>query len=749
MTKSDNRLGEISLASVSKPQTTPTWSEGQRINAFDTETSDGDVFALSYVIDGNENCIGNNTGKPLSKSLILDTLTRRQCQNAINVWYNLDFDANAILGTILSQEQMAELTITNNTTIEYGERTYTIKYIKSKFLMLASDLGRKYKFFDIAQYFYTDLDSAAQEWLGKSKLDAVETKKFGTTPCDNHDIAQKDCNECWDKDQALNYIQSNYDTIKKYAIQDAKITHELADALITQAESLEIPMGAPFSTGYISAEYFRNKMDQKPHFGIQDLQKDFWESYAGGRFEVFERGNVGDVVGADINSAYPAVMSELPAPATLDWKKLDNPTIEDIEEADYGVVKGRFATNPNKRIQPFQHKLGGTNKFPILGGNNTKTVLKDIFEFAYNNNYLNAFGIEHAWLGYETEETEYPFKFMKGLYGDRKLAENRLGKIKKGQLLKIILNSGYGKTCQTTENMRIIDTTQNESYQHFELETMEDGGFKIKTTKSQNFTKPHSKMLLSKKQREIIDENEMVIKQLEAGRRFNPFFASYITGITRLKLHKTVEEYDLVEDTVMFATDCIMVKKDAFYESEFSDELLNKDYSDLSNDEYKETIIDELGGWDYEYKGHAFVIGSGVYQVNYDDGGQKMKTRGFPEHQIEGTLVENAFNYTHGIPIKNERPVTIGELMQSNDMENPVSPAQFQEMRKELKADFDVKRDWPRDSPTFQELLDISEDSRPIDLPKRNYEAITRQIDKKCDNSDMINSNTSQLIPTD
>jgi hypothetical protein len=685
MTKSDHTLQEIKLEPATEKQNKPNWANDKTINAFDTETSAGTVFLLSYNLDGFSGYIGNKDGSELATEQIINKLTHSSCRSAINVWYNLDFDANAILSGLLNQEQQKELTIQNKTTLVVDNVKYEIDYVKSKFMILTDSHGNVYRHFDISQFFYTSLDNAANEWIDKTKKETVDTEQFSNPE----------------------YIKENYSKITEYAEKDATITKELATELINQAEKLDIPMGLPFSTGYLSAEYLRNKMDSKPNFGSKRYQSMFWESYYGGRFEVFERGNIGNVVGADINSAYPAVMSELPEPTSLRWERKDefnNLSIEDLQNADFGVVRCKVATNPEKKIQPFAVKIGGTVKYPILTMD-TVTVLKDIFVFAYENNYLRNFELQEAWLGYETENTTYPFQFMKELYGERKLSENRKNMPKKGKLLKIVLNSAYGKTCQTTESVNIETIPENEGLD----------------LSNEPYKKVIPNHFFSLKQREILDENEIAIRDLICGKRFNPFFASYITGLTRLKLHQTVEKYNLVNDTVMFATDCIMIRENAYRKSDFANLIEDIDKSNLTDSEYKDYIISELGGWDFDYIGNAFVVGSGVYQIDKENG-IKMKTRGFPESQINGTLKEMAEKHRKGIPIDNERPLTMAEIMRSTDKEQSVS--EFVEMRKQLKPDFDSKRKWEKEDITFTDLLNNVETSKPIDLINEQIEQI-------------------------
>jgi len=204
----------------------------------------------------------------------------------------------------------------------------------------------------------------------------------------------------------------------------------------------------------------------------------------------------------------------------------------------------------------------------------------------------------------------------------------------------------------------------------------------------------------------------IIINTSVAGKRFNAFFASYITGMTRLELHKQVVNHDLEDNTVMFATDCIMVEKDAYEQSDFDSLVVNPDPS-LSEGKFREKAIESLGKWDYDYRGNAFLVGSGVYEVDRDNGDTKTKTRGFIERNLNGTLKELAENNPNGIPIDNERPLTMAEMLTGTKDGNV---SEFIEESKKLQPDFDDKRDWQREKPTFADLLNSSETSQPIDL---------------------------------
>lgn len=706
MAKSDKPLAEIDLSRVFQPPHTPKWGKDKSINAFDFETHEGQPFLLSAAYEKNGPVLYPENGpRKLTGEEIFSVLTNRNNRNALNVWFNLDFDADVAVSTILDKEELTHLMLSGNVETD----THKITYIPSKFLKISDDNGHSYTHYDIAQFFYASLDNAVDEWLDTKKFtELVETPLFGSlNPERVIEVIEASENtqwadvpiskgDKWTKAHAWDYITKHYTKIRKYAQQDAIITRKLWDKAVSVGESLDVPMGKPFSTGYLAESYLNNYLGQKPGMGPNEMRKLAWKAYSGGRFEIIKRGYIGEVSGPDINSAYPFVLSHLPDPKTLTWKSPRNPTINDITNADYGFVRATVSTDTTRPIQPFAIKMkgndktekGGKLKYPSLQQQELTTI-KPIFELAYNEGYLTNYDIHEVWLGYENLSTKYPFTFVNDLYKERKQYEAN-GQYKTALWLKIVLNSMYGKTCQTTPKREKIEdkTVTLEDYQTFV-----------------------SDLQLPPEIRDTFETG--IIETLEAGSWFNPFLASYITGMTRLELHKRILEYNLEYDTVMLATDSLMIEQEPFEKSNFADDLVKKG----------------LGNWDYDYQGKAIVIGAGIYQINFDTCQNKdckhydttkcphdthhykVKTRGFFERDLKGSLQDTMKQNLTEITVRNNRPITAKEAIWHNQ---PLSDiATFQDFEKTITPDMDNKRVW-QFSPTFKDLLTQKESSKPL-----------------------------------
>lgn len=651
MSKSDTPFEAIDTGQSGGTLRSPSWRKATPIVAFDFETTgEGDPFLLSVSPAGEDSyCITPKDGnETLTTGQIISELAKQKWTQYMGMWFNIGFDAEVFISG-LGTERAQELRIENETTIQEGDfEGITIKYIKGKLLEFKDGNRHVVTHYDIGNIVRGSLDKCAKEWLGEEKVETVDASKFS------------------DRE----YRREHKDEIEYYAHIDAQLTRRLAEAVTEKAESLDIPMGRPVSTGYMAAEFARERLDETVGTGPAWVQSMAWESYAGGRFEVYERGDVGEVAGPDINSAYPAILAKLPDPGSLVWENHSNPSLSDVRNADYGFVTVECTTVRDRRIMPFAEKIDGKVCYPAMEQHET-TVLLPIFMHAIENGYVEHFELKHAALGYEVEETVYPFDFLNELYDERKELEAN-GRKFAGLMLKIAMNSLYGKTAQTTLKQEIIEEPTDIN------EIQASDGMRLLG----------------------IDDLPVRERQV-AGSMFNPFLATYITGLTRLELHRAVLEAGLENETVLLATDCIMVHADAYERSNF-DRLLG----------------DSLGEWDYDYRGDAFVVGSGVYEVRNDGELLKTATRGFREADLGNDGLEGAAREAGADPIRiaNERPITLGEALARGSNRSVAEIGKFlskDETERALNANFDTKRRWEREA-TFNDLLDSSEYGRPL-----------------------------------
>lgn len=648
-------LGNIPIDSISKEKVSkklrqPAYHHGSPINAFDTETTEeGKIYLISYVYDKEgygPAFVGNEDFTPLTDEELFNILVKNQTrQPAINVWANLDFDVNALIGTVLNEEDMEELADTNKTSFTVNGIEYDMMYIAHKFLSISDENGHKSMHYDILQFFNSSLENAAEEWLDIDKLGL----------------------------DASNLEQYSWREITKYAMRDAVVTQELWKRFVDLGENtLGIPLGKPISTGFVAQHVVFDMLSEKPKWGSSHFQELARKAYHGGRFEVYRRGYFDNVIGLDINSAYPHHMSQMPDLDTCSVQ-VTGGNIEDIRNADWGFVSTDISTDIQRNIQPFAIKDKNLRKhvcFPALN-DYSLTCTIDEFLFALDNGYITDYDISKTGLVYEGSNTRRPFSFLEDWYDDRReykhKSQEKGDKYDKFQfIVKVIMNSVYGKTCQVTEKGEYLGDSETFTADKHEYVTEGYSGKPIKGW-------------------------------YEGGALLNPFYASYITALTRLQLHKAAIELGVEDSTIMFATDCLMIEADAVSQKQI-DKMLKPE---------------ELGKWDYDYEGSAYVVGSGVYDVQKDGEMIKMAKRGFREVTKTYDSWRQASEESEGtIELENERPAKFKEWLLH---EGHPRPSQFFRDQRKLSPDFDTKRNWEEEA-TFDRLLSSNHGSTPLEL---------------------------------
>lgn len=665
MSKAEWPFDKIDLSRVWRSPGKPTWLGDVPINGWDTETSGHNVIILSTAWAGERGSSIHADREPIAPETMFQMLTHKRARASLNVWYNLDFDANVMLSH-LPVETLYALTVFG--TAEWND--YEITYLPGKLLTIRDGARHKYQHFDISQFFFGGLDAAAREWLGAGKAnEGVDVKQFSNA----------------------DYLRENWAAILHYADVDAEKARDLWVEFARVAEPLGIPCGRPYSTGYLAEQTYNVQFTsnaEKPGFESRSLQEMAWASYRGGRFEVIERGAVPDpVITLDINSAYPDVLRRLPDPATLRWRQVWWPRLDELQAASYGFVEATVTTDPTRPIQPFAIRSKGALKFPALERYKVTVTLPE-FLYAVRSGLILDYKLERAWLAQASAETEYPYRWVSDLYDKRKEFQAQ-GDHLKQLVLKIIINSLYGKLAQLTEMTGLTP----------------DGA-----EWSRNW-QWHPREVYPPDIRKWLEREHMELhRMVKSGSYFNPFTASYVTGLTRLKLIQTAFDSGLENDVVLLATDSVTIRKAAYEQSTF-----------------KQHEGNELGAWGTEGSGHIFVVGSGVYELTEADGTVKSRTRGFePGFGVYGmdlagaSLRESARVETFDaerkrwvIPISNLRPVKISQAMWQGFDVSDVGV--FREFPRGLAAGMDSKRDWPRGAEvSWCELVEKSERSNPL-----------------------------------
>jgi len=443
--------------SIRKPQDTDKRIE---VLGIDSE-SDNEGIPFMFAI---------SDGTIIKPDCLLETLFQHKYRGIKFVCFNLKYDEGSILHQFPT-EVLQELRHIGRA--KYNG--YSIRSIPKKELVITNSQHKQsIVFYDIAQFYGTSLDKAAMYYLGKEKID-MPTKKF------TQEIIIKQ----WYK-------------ISRYCLQDAILTKELADYFIDMLiKDFDIYPQKLYSTGYIAGLHFARTcdfIDVKRYFRYyKECLEYAYLSYAGGKFETYQRG-FGTFYQYDINSAYPFEISNLQDIRHARVFKSG----EYQKGATYGFIKCRLILSND--YSPIPLKIDNVNRYPI--GSFSKIITKQEYDYLVKRGDRLEI-IEAWWIICQKEK--YPYKTeVERLFELKKRYKN--GDKLRYMLVKILLNSFYGKFIQVTEKHK--------------------GGKKV----------------------------------FEAGWLFNPIYASIITANTRVKLCKVCEKYD--KYTIAVHTDSIITSID-------------------------------------------------------------------------------------------------------------------------------------------------------------------------------------------
>jgi len=285
--------------------------------ALDTETynENGNLICLCNSRD-NDSLIRENNSLPNFTIRDYSNYLRkvsRDVPNTVFVFWNLKFDASIILKS-LSEEQLKTLDVEGEVTTEDG---ILVKYLHKKMLSLR-DGKMTVKIYDAMQFYLSSLDKAAQKYLGDQK---EYTGKYQTKNFPN------------------NIEKDEFDLIVEYCQKDCVLAEQL---MVRWVEKFHKGFGfypqTYFSVGSIAVTYLRTEIENMPEFACAPykVQKQAYESYFGGRFEIFKRGHLKNISHYDINSAYPYAMVLMPDFRDGEWIEITS--LDEYKKKATGLV---------------------------------------------------------------------------------------------------------------------------------------------------------------------------------------------------------------------------------------------------------------------------------------------------------------------------------------------------------------------------------------------------------------------------
>ena len=250
------------------------------------------------------------------------------------------------------------------------------------------------------------------------------------------------------KDKRSNFDQLNDEEIRRYCFEECQYMATLARKLTEAHNTAGIPLKNYFGAGS-SAEAMMLTMNIKEHVKrsrADNITPDSVEyvqrcAFFGGRFELGRIGPiVGEIFNYDISSAYPYQLTFLPCLIHGQWEHTTSRRA--IDQARTAIVCYTLEEPTIKRPwAPFPFRLkNGSIAFPETSGGGW--VWRE--EYLAGERLFDNVQFQEAWL-YHCDCDCQPFKNIPKFYSYRIL----IGKEGPGIVVKLGVNSNYGKTAQT------------------------------------------------------------------------------------------------------------------------------------------------------------------------------------------------------------------------------------------------------------------------------------------------------------
>ena len=303
------------------------------VNAYDTEFYHGEI---KLIADAYGNFIEPNNFLDVVEFLF-------KTKKDLNFFYNIQIDLDAILKRLLRDKEGNNRLQKDILRGDFYYKNYHFRYVTGKnFKIRKTNSNNKSTFiaFDIAPFYATgegilSLDKISQSILGKGK--------------NNEELGLKRENI----GMIEGYYEDHRDQIIKYCINDSNLTRQLAERKIIDIYNMLGNYPKRWnSTASISKAYLTlNHEDEKGSYwrmlkgldsnNIVRANKIIQNSYYGGIMRLYKLGYVQDVSEYDLNSSYPAMISEL---YSLNNCKVS--FVNEYQDADYSFWKVEI-TNDN------------------------------------------------------------------------------------------------------------------------------------------------------------------------------------------------------------------------------------------------------------------------------------------------------------------------------------------------------------------------------------------------------------------
>ncbi len=324
--------------------------------------------------------------------------------------------------------------------LEKGGKKLTVKYVEGKFFMVSDGAHKQAYVYDVFPFFKdseeasSSLDYVALHVLGYGK------ERFGVSE-NEIDIEHPENEPLW--------------RLVKRCSVDALLTVKVGEALRDEAKKLGVEPRRLNSPASLAKENIIKRgaddmFRQMPltDTGLGALEYGF-RAFKGGLFNALVKGRLEGVQEADIVSAYPWAMCQLPDTKYGKWHEVDEIT----ESAAYGVY---CVLHEFDGFQPMKGRSGR-----VYYPNSGNRMLFD-YVTAPEVKWFQRRGLKvvvlHGFEFWHDADTpvEYPLSDCLMPWFDLKTEAAREHNYPKKQLAKLVLNSSFGATVESKHGIGVL-----------------------------------------------------------------------------------------------------------------------------------------------------------------------------------------------------------------------------------------------------------------------------------------------------
>ncbi len=389
--------------------------------AFDTETKNGYVYLIAS--STKKHLFFDEPSRPDNTYTLFEWLLH-EGRSYRNWFFNISFDFQSILKPIAVaySDLMRQATKTNRLELHKGKKKLLVKWIDGKYFSINSE-GHRVRFYDVANFLNGSLDDCSKEFLNISKSD------IGT----DIDI------EYPEKYTRLQLLDRCYN--------DALLTKQLADVLVdTVHNKLGLHPRKWNSKASLSKEILKslNVQALKPFRSEdRDVLRYAWRAFKGGIFQTRVKGKVTDPVEADIISAYPSILRNLPDLTSGRWEYVTGE--KQFSELKDGVFYGFYRVY--RQFDGYS-PMRINNEIIYPSTDNCYIDYVTLPEIYYMLAYKVPFFVMDGWEFHYDDIPTFPFRPDIDRLFAIKQATNKHTQKAKYWLTKVVLNAIYGCLCE-------------------------------------------------------------------------------------------------------------------------------------------------------------------------------------------------------------------------------------------------------------------------------------------------------------